>query len=161
MNFDLISLLVLCATIIAAFLLKINTGVVAIAVSLVLARISGISDKTLISFFDNNLFIMLLGVMLLFGIAQENGTLELLAKKILALCGGKVKLFPPILFLVAALISAIGPGPITVSALIAVITIALAKETNVPAAAPLRRFRLFCRRSVPHYSHRNCWCQSV
>ncbi|MBQ3147285.1 MAG: hypothetical protein IJB91_06100 [Oscillospiraceae bacterium] len=133
MNFDLISLLILCATIVAAFLLKINSGVVAIAVSLVLARCAGIADKTLISFFDNNLFIMLLGVMLLFGIAQENGTLELLAKKILALCGGKVKLFPPILFLVAALIAAIGPGPITVSALMAVITIALAKETNVPA----------------------------
>ena len=133
MDFDLISLLVLCVTIIAAFLLKINTGVVAIAVSLVLARLSGIGDKTLISFFDNNLFIMLLGVMLLFGIAQENGTLELLAKKILALCGGKVKLFPPILFLVAALIAAIGPGPITVCALMAVITIALAKETNIPA----------------------------
>ena len=133
MNFDLISLLILCATIVVAFLLKINTGVVAIAVSLVLARLAGIADKTLISFFDSNLFIMLLGVMLLFGIAQENGTLELLAKKILVLCGGKVKLFPPILFLVAALIAAIGPGPITVCALMAVITIALAKETNIPA----------------------------
>ncbi len=130
---DLISLIVLCAAIIAAFMLKVNTGVVSIAVALLLARVAGIADKTLIAYFDNSLFIMLLGVMLLFGIAQENKTLELLAKKILGLCRGKVKLFPPILFLVAAGIAAIGPGPITVSALMAVLTVALAKETNTSA----------------------------
>lgn len=131
---DVASLIILCAVIIAAFVLKINSGIIAISVSLVLARIVGISDSSLIKdFFDSKLFINLLGVMLLFGIAQENGTLELLAKKIISLCRGKVKLFPLILFLVAAFIAAIGPGPITVCALIAVIAIALAKETSVPA----------------------------
>ncbi len=131
---DVASLLILCAVIIAAFLLKINSGIIAISVSLVLARIVGISDSSLIKeYFDSKLFVNLLGVMLLFGIAQENGTLELLAKKIISLCRGKVKLFPLILFLVAAFIAAIGPGPITTCALIAVIAIALAKETQVPA----------------------------
>ena len=131
---DVASLIILCAVIIAAFVLKINSGIIAISVSLVLARIVGLSDSALIKdFFDSKLFINLLGVMLLFGIAQENGTLELLAKKIISLCRGKVKLFPLILFLVAAFIAAIGPGPITTCALIAVIAIALAKETNVPA----------------------------
>ena len=82
---DLISLLILCATLVAAFLFKLNSGLVAIAVSVLLARLVGISDKTLFSYFDSKLFVMLMGVMFLFSIAQENKTLELVARKTFAL----------------------------------------------------------------------------
>lgn len=73
---------------------------------------------------------MLLGVMYLFCLAQDNKTLDLLAKKVIALCKGKVKLFPLILFLIAAVLSCIGPGLISVTALMAVIVVALAKQTG-------------------------------
>ena len=85
---ELISLIVFVAVIALAFLLKTNTGLVAIAASLILARVAGISDKELLGMFDSKMFIMLLGVMYIFCIAQENGTLEKLAKKILRLCAG-------------------------------------------------------------------------
>ena len=85
---ELISLIVFVAVIALAFLLKTNTGLVAIAASLILARVAGISDKELLGMFDSTMFIMLLGVMYIFCIAQENGTLEKLAKKILRLCAG-------------------------------------------------------------------------
>lgn len=130
MDFALLSLIILCLTIVAAFVLKVNTGLLSIAVALVLSRLAGISDKWLISSFNNSLFLMLLGVMFLFCIAQENKTLELLAKKALALCKGKIKLFPPILFIISTVISAVGPGPISVTALMAVLIVALAKETD-------------------------------
>ena len=131
----LVSLLVLCAAIALAFIFKVNTGLVAIVASLILARCVGIADKWLLNAFDSSLFLMLLGVMYLFCIAQENKTLELLAKKILALCKGKVKMFPPILFLLSTLLAALGPGPISVTALMAVLIVALAKEADV---APIK-----------------------
>ena len=128
---ELVSLIVFVAVIVLAFLLKTNTGLVAIAASLILARIAGIPDKTLLGMFDSKMFLMLLGVMYIFCIAQENGTLELLAKKILRMCGGKTKLFPLILFVLAAVLSAIGPGLISVTALMAAMTVALAKQVRV------------------------------
>ena len=127
---DLVSLLVLVVAIVLAFIFKVNTGLVAISASLILGRIAGLSDKWLLSAFDSNLFLMLLGVMYLFCIAQENKTLELLAKKILALCKGRVKLFPLILFVMSAVMSAVGPGLISVTALMAALIVALAKEAN-------------------------------
>lgn len=128
---DLISLLVFVGVIVLAFVCKVNTGLLAMAASLVLARCNGIADKTLLAMFDSKMFIMLLGVMYLFGIAQENKTLDLLAKKALALCKGKVQLFPLLLFILAAVLSAVGPGLISVTALMAAMTVALAKETGV------------------------------
>ena len=131
----LISLIVLVAAIGLAFLCKVNTGLVAVTAALILGRCAGLTDKWLLNAFDSSLFLMLLGIMYLFCIAQENRTLELLAKKILALCKGKVKLFPLILFLLSAVLSAIGPGPISVTALMAALIVALAKEADV---SPIR-----------------------
>lgn len=126
----LISLLVLVAAIVLAFLCKVNTGLVAITASLILGRFFGLSDKWLLGAFDSSLFLMLFGVMYLFCIAQENKTLELLAKKILALSRGRVKLFPLLLFVLSAVLSAIGPGLISVTALMAALIVALAKEAD-------------------------------
>ena len=130
---ELISLLVLCATLIIAFAFKLNSGLVAIAVSLIFALITGIPEKFLISSFNNSLFLMLLGVMYLFSIAQENKTLELLSKKIFDLCKGNAKALPVVIFLVGAVISALGPGLISVTALVSVLIVALAKEMDTPA----------------------------
>ena len=78
---DLISLLVFVAVIALAFVFKVNSGIFAIAASLILARVAGISDSALMKMFDNKMFLMLFGVMYLFCLAQENKTLELFAKK--------------------------------------------------------------------------------
>lgn len=129
----LLSLILLCITLIAAFLFKANSGLMAIAVSLVLSWVAGIPGSFLISSFNNSLFLMLLGVMYLFSIAQENKTLELLSKKTFALCKGNAKALPIVIFLISAIISGIGPGLISVSALVSVLIIALAQEMNIPA----------------------------
>lgn len=132
---ELISLIVLCATLVIAFIFKLNSGLVSIAVALILSLIAGIPGKFLISSFNNSLFLMLLGVMLLFSIAQENKTLDLLAKKIFSLCKGRVKLLPIVMFLTGAVISAIGPGLISTTALVSVLVVALAEELDI---APIR-----------------------
>ena len=126
-----LSLVCLCVSISAAFFMKLNTGLISLAMALLLGRFAGITDKWLIASFNNSLFIMLLGVMYLFCIAQNNKTLELLAKKTINLCGEKINLIPWILFIMAAVFSAIGPGPISVGALLAVLIMALAQETKI------------------------------
>ena len=129
---DLISLLVLVATIAIAFAFKLNTGIVALAASLILSLATGTPEKLLTGSFDGKLFLTLLGVMYLFSIAQENKTLELLAKKVFALCKGNRKILPIVIFLFAAVISAVGPGLISVTALVSVLLVALAKEMDTP-----------------------------
>ncbi len=127
---DAVSLIVLIAVIAAAFIFKVNTGLAAIMASLALVYATGMPEKFIINAFDSKMFLMLFGVMYLFCIAQENKTLDVLARKVIALCKGKVKLFPVIVFLLAAVLSAVGPGLISVTALMAAIIVALAKQTG-------------------------------
>ncbi len=127
---NLVSLLVLIAVIAAAFIFKVNTGLAAIVASLVLVYATGMPEKFILSAFDNKMFLMLFGVMYLFCIAQENKTLDVLARKVLTLCKGNAKIFPIILFLLGAVLSAVGPGPISITALMAAIIVALAKQTG-------------------------------
>ncbi len=130
---EIISLIVLCAALVIAFVYKLNSGLVSIAVALILSLAAGIPGKFLISSFNNSLFLTLLGVMYLFSIAQENKTLDLLAKKIFGMCKGKVRLLPIVMFLTGAVISAIGPGLISTTALVSVLVVALAEELDIPA----------------------------
>lgn len=125
-----LSLVFLVVAIAVGCILKKNTSVISIALSLVLARIVGIPDKTVIGYFNNSLFIMLLGIMFLFCIAQNNRTLEILARKAILLCKGKVKLIPIVLFVLGAVISVIGPGLISTTALMSVLAMALAVELS-------------------------------
>ncbi|MBQ9745829.1 MAG: hypothetical protein IJW21_03315 [Clostridia bacterium] len=127
----ILSLIFLVAAIAIGCVLKKNTGIVSIALALILARITGISDKTVIGYFNSSLFIMLLGIMFLFCIAQNNHTLELLARGAIRLCCGRVKLIPIVLFVLGAIISAIGPGLISTTALMSVLAMALAIESKV------------------------------
>lgn len=131
MDMNLISLLVFVGVIAAAFVFKANTGLLAMIAAVGLAMANGISEKALFGMFDGKMFMMLMGVMYLFGIAEENKTLDLLAKKVIGLCNGKVQLLPPLLFVLAAAISGIGPGLISATALMAVISVALAKQIGI------------------------------
>ena len=158
MFYQILSLVFFAAAIAIGCVFKKNTGVVSIALALILGfiastpdpndwkvryltitKVSGGVEKTetveyvkfILNSFDSSLFLMLLGVMFLFCIAENNRTLELIAKKSIRLCGGKVKLIPVVLFGLGTVISAVGPGLISTTALMAVLAMALAVETNV------------------------------
>ncbi len=131
MLYPILSLVFLAVAIAIGCIFKKNTGIVSIALALILARIAGVPDKFLLNAFDSSLFIKLLGVMFLFCVAQNNQTLEIIAKKAILLCRGKVKLIPIVLFFFSAIISFIGPGLISATALVSVLAIALAIEADV------------------------------
>ncbi len=131
MLYPILSLVFLAVAITIGCVFKKNTGIVSVALALILARIANVPDKFLLNAFDSSLFIKLLGVMFLFCIAQNNQTLEIIARKAIALCKGKVKLIPIVLFVFSAIISFIGPGLISATALVSALAIALAIEADV------------------------------
>ena len=94
----LLSLVFLLVAIFLGFFRKMNTGLVCIAFALVLGRLAGVPDKEIIRGFNSSLFIMLLGVTYLFSLAQINGCLDLLAKKVVSLAGKRVYLVPIIIY---------------------------------------------------------------
>jgi di/tricarboxylate transporter len=131
-NGALLSLIFLVLAIVIGFVRKMNVGVVAIALALVVGKLIGLNDTKIIAGFSASLFLMLAGITFLFSIVQVNGTLELIAKKAVALAGKRTKLIPIVVYLVGFLIAAVGPGAVPAIPIVVMFSVPLAVilETN-------------------------------
>ena len=127
----LLSLLFLLLAIFLGFVRKMNTGLLCIAFALVLGRMSGVSDAVIMKGFNSSLFIMLLGVTYLFSMAQINGSLDLLAQKVIALAGRRVYLIPVIISVFSIVLAALGPGSVPTMAIMMVFSMSLAAEMKI------------------------------
>lgn len=134
MNIAMLSLLMLLAAIVLGFWRKMNVGLICMALALLLGRGAGFTDKVIISGFNYSLFVMLLGVTYLFGLVQDNGCLDLLAKKVVALAGRRTWLIPIIIYIFCTVLSAIGPGTVPTMAIMMVFAMALAAELGINPA---------------------------
>lgn len=134
MNMALFSLVLLVLAILLGFFRKMNAGLIAIGFSLILGRVAGIPDKQIIAGFSYNLFLTLLGVTYLFSLAQNNGTLKLIALKVVSLAGKRTYLVPVYIFVFSTILSAIGPGCIPTMAIMMVFAMTLAAELNIHPA---------------------------
>lgn len=115
-----LSLVALGAVILLSLTSRINVGILAVALAFpVGVHAAGWKPDAVLALFPSGLFLTLAGVTLLFGIAQENGTLGALARRGVRACGGTPALLPPLFFLLACGLAAIGPGAIAASALVA------------------------------------------
>lgn len=126
MNLAAISLLALLAAIAIGYFRNMNVGIVCIGFSMLLGLFFDISAKELLKGFSTSLFFQMTGITFLFGIVKANGTLELLAKKIIRLVGHNPYLISVAMFLIGAVLSAVGPGAIPCLAIIPVIAIPIA-----------------------------------
>lgn len=124
------SLIILVITIVIGFVKKINMGVLALGFSFILGYLGKISASSIIKGFNSSLFLMLVGVSILFGIAQHNGTLNLIVKKLIRLSGKKAWLIPILMYFVIYFIAFLGAGTITGFALAALFGIPMAKELD-------------------------------
>ena len=132
MNVGLISLLALLLAIALGFARKTNVGILSIGFALVIAMVFGgdtITVKAVLSGFSTSLFIQMVGVTYLFAIINGNGTLELLAKKIVS--HAPVHAIPAAMFLIGMVLSAVGPGSIPCLAIIPVIAIPLSVSAGI------------------------------
>lgn len=124
------SLIILVITIVIGFVKKINMGVLALGFSFILGYLGKISASSIIKGFNSSLFLMLVGVSILFGIAQHNGTLNLIVKKLIRLSGKRAWLIPILMYFVIYFIAFLGAGTITGFALAALFGIPMAKELD-------------------------------
>lgn len=138
MNLAVISLLVLVAVVAIGFIKKVNLGFLSLGVAFVLGTVGGMTAKQITSGFSSSMFVTLVGVTFLFGMASQNGTLELFSKKIVALVGKNTVLIPVLMFVLSAFISAIGPGHIAAGILMTTFAMYLAFEMDInPVATAL------------------------
>jgi di/tricarboxylate transporter len=124
-------LIFLVIAVIIGFIKKINMGFLAFALALILGHLGQIPDKTIIAGFGTSTFVMLLGVTFLFSIAQSNDTLDLIARKTIALAGRNTWLIPILVLVISIVLAAIGPGNIPVGILLCAFSASLALELKI------------------------------
>ena len=138
MDFSVISLIVLVVVVAIGFIKKVNLGFLSLGVAFILGTCGGMSAKEIANGFSASMFVTLVGVTFLFGMASANGTLELFSKKVVALVGKNTVLIPVLMFFLSAFISAIGPGHIAAGILMTTFAMYLAFEMDInPIATAL------------------------
>lgn len=131
MNLGIISLIALLTAIIIGFVRNVNVGILCMGFSMVLGLVFGLDAKEILSGFSSSLFIQMVGITYLFAIINSNGTLELLARKMVGLVGKKKALIPFVMYILGFLICAVGPGAIPSLAIIPVIAIPVAISAGI------------------------------
>ena len=138
MSLSIISLIVLVVVVAIGFIRKVNLGFLSIGVAFALGTFGGMSAKEIVGGFSSSMFVTLVGVTFLFGMAYNNGTLDLFSKKVVALVGKRTILIPILMFFLSAFISAIGPGHIAAGILMTTFAMYLAFEMDInPMATSL------------------------
>lgn len=126
-----LSLILLVATIVLGFFRKLNVGLIAIPVSLFLGHAAGLKDSKIMGMFGTQLFLRLLGIMLILSVLQSNGTIEKITRKISSLSGTMIKILPILLFALHWVMSAVGIGGPSNLAMAAIIAVPLAYQLKI------------------------------
>ncbi|MDR3348481.1 MAG: hypothetical protein LBO03_02550 [Acidaminococcales bacterium] len=94
---------------------------------------ANITGARVMGSFPVGLFMILVGVTFMFGMAKVNGTMEKLTAYSVRLCKGNNAIIPLIVYLITVVITTIGPGNIASTALLAPVMMALASKVKMPA----------------------------
>lgn len=138
MSMAAISLLVLAVVVAIGFIKKINIGFLSVGAAFALGLVNNMGAKAITGGFSSSMFVTLVGVTFMFGMASQNGTLDLFSKKVVALVGKRTYLIPILMFFLSAFISAIGPGHIAAGILMTTFAVFLAFELEInPMATAL------------------------
>lgn len=128
-----LSVLAIGVVIVASFGTRLNVGILAVALAWPIAVYgAGWKADAVMATFPTSLFLTLLGVTLLFGMAQANGTMAALTQRALRLTGGRAGLLPIVFFGLACVISTMGPGAIATVALLAPLAMAAGGRAGMP-----------------------------
>ncbi len=129
-----LSILGLITAIAAGYFLKVNIGMVSIAFAFLIGHfLVGLSSSEIVTGWPLNLFFMLLAMTLLFGIARVNGTLGLIARRVVEATRGRTRLIPPAFFLMSGVLAALGAGNISICALVLPIAMTVSSKQRIPA----------------------------
>lgn len=128
-----LSLLALLLVIAASLTSRINVGLLAVAFAWLIAVFAaGWKVDAVMATFPSSLFLTLLGVSVLFGVAQANGTMEAVANEAVRMLRGRSAALPLLFFAVSCAISTAGPGAISATALMAPLALGIAVRAEIP-----------------------------
>jgi len=131
---ELISILALVAMFVIATVLPINLGALALAGAfLVGTLVAEMSEDDIVGAFPGGLFAILVGVTYLFAIATNNGTIDWVVRASVRAVRGRIVAIPIVMFLLAALFTAIGAPAPAVAAILAPIAFGFAAEYGINA----------------------------
>ncbi|WP_231881929.1 hypothetical protein [Anaerosporomusa subterranea] len=112
----------------------LNVGFLGIGFAIIVGgAFSGMTGAKVMASFPLSLFMILIGVTFLFGMAQTNGTMEKLTAYSVRVCKGNTALIPLIVYLLTTFVTTIGPGNIAGCALMAPVAMAIATRVGMPA----------------------------
>ena len=131
MGLQVVALLFLIGAIVLGFAKKMNVGVVCLGLALILGKLGGMGAGDIYKGFPYKLFATLLGTMLFFSLLQQNGTLEKISKRLISICGKNTFLVPIIVYVVSFVLSAAGPGAISVQSVTVIFAVSLAVQMKV------------------------------
>lgn len=131
MGLQVVALLFLVGAIVLGFTKKMNVRIVCFGLALVLGTLGGMSAGDIYKGFPYKLFATLLGTMMFFSLLQQNGTLEKISKRLIGLCGKNTFLVPIIVYVVSFVLSAAGPGAISVQSVTVIFAVSLSVQMNV------------------------------
>ena len=133
MNLAEISVLALVFAVVVSCISRLNVGVLAIALAWIVGvYIGGMPVNTVMAGFPSQLCLTLIGVTLLFALAETNGTLRRIVHHAVRVCRGNRGTIPIMFFVLGAALSSMGPGNIATAALLAPLAMATAAGTGIP-----------------------------
>ena len=136
MSIHVISILALVAAFVIATVLPINLGAIALVAAFIIGSVvlegppDDVADE-IFSHFPGDLFVILVGVTFLFAIARANGTIDWLVHVAVLCVRGRVALIPWIMFLVTAVLTAVGAVVPAAVAIIAPVGLSFAVQHRI------------------------------
>ncbi len=138
---EIVSIVVLLALFVAGTVLPVNLGALGFfAAFLVGTTTLGLPPGDIIAGFPENLFLLLVGITYLFGIALTNGTIDLLVNWSIRLVRARAAALPWVFFFTSALLTSIG----------ALFAVAIVAPIALRFAARFRMSPLFIGMMVVH-----------
>jgi di/tricarboxylate transporter len=120
---QIISVAALAIVFLIATVRPVNMGLLAFAAAFgVAATVAGATPKEVLANFPGDLFVTLVGITFLFGIAERNGAVEWLVRGLARAMGHRALMMPWVVFFTAAILTgfgALGPAAVAIVAPIA------------------------------------------
>ncbi|GAA4696648.1 SLC13 family permease [Nocardioides nanhaiensis] len=127
-----VAIIALVALFVIGTLLPINMGALAYVAAWLVGMYSlGLDEKEILAGVSGDLILTLIGVTYLFAIARNNGTVDLIVRGAVRAVGGRVALIPWVMFLVTALLTAIGAASPAACAIIGPIALGFAGRYKI------------------------------
>jgi di/tricarboxylate transporter len=132
MSIQLVTVVALVLVFLIATVLPVHMGALAFVAAFVVGTaFVGESTDDIVAGFPGDLFIILVGVTLLFAIAKGNGTVDRLVQLAVRAVGGRIALIPWVMFLVTGVLTAVGAVVPAAVAIIAPIGMGFANRYRI------------------------------